>query len=42
MTEIDLFAKLPDNVIEQIFSYLTLKDLAACSLVCKSWKTYLR
>lgn len=26
-----------DHVFENIFSYLTLKDLRNCSLVCKSW-----
>ncbi|KAJ2953614.1 hypothetical protein O0L34_g1220 [Tuta absoluta] len=28
---------VPDHVLENIFSYLSLKDLKNCSLVCKSW-----
>lgn len=28
---------VPDIVLENIFSYLNLKDLRNCSLVCKSW-----
>ncbi|XP_063376799.1 F-box/SPRY domain-containing protein 1 [Cydia fagiglandana] len=28
---------VPDLVLENIFSYLSVKDLRNCSLVCKSW-----
>lgn len=29
------------NVLEVIFSYLDLKDLFNCVLVCRSWRNYL-
>lgn len=29
------------NVLEMIFSYLDLKDLYNCALVCRSWKQFL-
>lgn len=28
---------VPDHILENIFSYLCLKDLRNCALVCKSW-----
>lgn len=28
---------VPDHILESIFSYLILRDLKNCSLVCKSW-----
>ena len=34
-------SKLPDNVLEIVFSYLDLADLRHCSLVCKNWYRYL-
>ena len=34
-------SKLPDNVLEAIFSYLELRDLRNCILTCKSWHRYL-
>lgn len=33
----DYSEKVPDHVLENIFSYLNLKDLRNCSLVCKNW-----
>jgi F-box protein 45 len=35
------FDKLPDNVLEVIFSYLELHELRNCSLVGKRWYQYL-
>lgn len=32
---------VPDNVLEVIFSYLSLHDLRNCSLVCKRWYSFL-
>lgn len=32
---------LPDNVLEIVFSYLNLRELNNCSLVCKNWHRYL-
>ena len=34
-------ALLIDNILEVIFSYLDLKDLRNCSLVCKNWYRFL-
>lgn len=28
---------VPDHIFESIFSYLSLKDIRSCSLVCKTW-----
>lgn len=28
---------IPDHVLENIFSYLTINDLKNCALVCQSW-----
>lgn len=28
---------VPDHILENIFSFLRLKDLRNCSVVCKSW-----
>lgn len=28
---------VPDHILENIFSFLRLKDLRNCALVCKSW-----
>lgn len=39
--EITLAAEIPDNVLESIFSYLSLHDLRNCLLVCKNWNRYL-
>lgn len=36
-----LLNKLSDNVLEVIFSYLELRDLRNCSLVCKNWYRFL-
>jgi len=33
--------KFPKEVLETIFSFLSLDDLRSCSLVCKSWCNYL-
>lgn len=41
MDSTNVFSVLPDSVLENIFSYLSLKDLASCALVCKSWQRYL-
>lgn len=32
---------LPENILEAVFSYLELRDLRNCSLVCKNWYRYL-
>lgn len=32
---------LPDSILEAVFSYLELRDLRNCSLVCKNWYRYL-
>lgn len=32
---------LPDNILESVFSYLDLRDLRNCSIVCKKWNRYL-
>lgn len=37
----NLWTRLPDNVLEVMFSYLDLHDLRNCSLVCKKWYEYL-
>ncbi|KAJ8310588.1 hypothetical protein KUTeg_012453 [Tegillarca granosa] len=34
-------AKLPQQVLEVLFSYLDISDLRNCSLVCKNWYEYL-
>lgn len=34
-------SKLPDRVLEILFSYLDLYELRNCSLVCKSWHSFL-
>lgn len=34
--------RLPDNVLEVIFSYLKLGELRSCAQVCKNWNRYLR
>lgn len=34
-------SELSDNILEVIFSYLTLSDIKNCSAVCKSWQSYL-
>lgn len=41
MNEKDIVTHLPDNILETIFSYLDLRDLRNCSLVCKNWYRYL-
>ncbi|CAK8683075.1 F-box/SPRY domain-containing protein 1-like [Clavelina lepadiformis] len=33
--------QLPNRVLEQVFSFLSLEDLQSCSLVCKTWFHYL-
>ncbi|XP_065369339.1 F-box/SPRY domain-containing protein 1 [Calliphora vicina] len=39
---VDLIASMINyNVLEVIFSYLDLRDLRNCSLVCRSWKNFL-
>lgn len=40
MTE-GIASRLPDSVLEVMFSYLDLRDLRNCSLVCKKWYRYL-
>lgn len=38
----EIFAsRLPDNVLEVVFSYLHIRDLRNCSLVCKNWYRFL-
>jgi F-box protein 45 len=32
---------LPEHVLEQIFQFLALADLKACSLVCRAWYNFL-
>lgn len=32
---------LPDSILEAVFSYLELRDIRNCSLVCKNWYRYL-
>lgn len=34
-------AKISDSILETIFSYLSLKDLRNCALVCKKWNKIL-
>lgn len=41
MDEATAVTNLPDNILEAIFSYLDLRDLRNCSLVCKNWYRYL-
>lgn len=41
MTEGIPVSQLPDNVLEVMFSYLDLRDLRNCLLVCKNWYRYL-
>lgn len=41
MNEAAIVTRLPDNILEAIFSYLDLRDLRNCSLVCKNWYRYL-
>ncbi len=33
--------RLPHHLLEQVFSYLSAKDLCACSRVCRQWGAYL-
>lgn len=35
------WSHLPDHIIEVIFSYLEVKDLKQCSIVCRNWYRYL-
>ena len=37
-----LAARLPPTVLAAIFTYLDLKDLLNCALVCRNWSRYLR
>lgn len=41
MDQTELISNLADNLLEQIFSYLTLKELSHCARVCKTWNRYL-
>lgn len=41
MNEAAIVTNLPDNILEAIFSYLDLRELRNCSLVCKNWYRYL-
>lgn len=38
---VSIASQLPDNILEAVFSYLELRDLRNCSLVCKNWYRYL-
>lgn len=35
------FSELSDNLLEHIFSYLSLSDVANCARVCKAWNRFL-
>lgn len=39
--EVGAVIRLPENCLEQIFSYLSLRDLRNCSLVCRRWYDFL-
>ena len=41
MDQTEMISNLADNLLEQIFSYLTLKELSHCARVCKTWNRYL-
>lgn len=41
MDQTESISNLADNLLEQIFSYLTLKELSSCARVCKTWNRYL-
>lgn len=38
---VPLASHLPDNILEVVFSYLSLRDLRNCATVCKSWLRFL-
>lgn len=37
----DIIAYLPNDVLDTLFSYLSLNDLRNCSLVCQNWNRYI-
>lgn len=37
----DMTARVPGHVLEIVFSYLDLKTLQSCALVCKRWYEFL-
>lgn len=37
----DIASRVPDHVLEVIFSYIDLHDIRNCALVCKNWSRFL-
>jgi len=38
-TRLDPGSRLPPEIMTMVFSYLNIKDLGSCSLVCSQWRT---